>query len=51
LKFFFTDWLALRADVRQIYIFDNSMKDIEYTLGLSFYYGGSKPAPVRGMNP
>jgi OOP family OmpA-OmpF porin len=51
LKFFFTDWLALRADVRQIYIFDNSMKDIEYTLGLSFYYGGSKPAPVSRYEP
>jgi OOP family OmpA-OmpF porin len=51
LKFFFTDWLALRADVRQIYIFDDSRKDIEYTLGLSFYYGGSKPAPVSHNEP
>ncbi len=46
LKYFFTDWLALRADVRQIYIFDGSMKNIEYTLGVSFYFGGSRPAPV-----
>jgi OOP family OmpA-OmpF porin len=44
LKFFFTDWLALRGDVREIYIFDGSRKDFEYTLGLSFYFGGSKPA-------
>jgi OOP family OmpA-OmpF porin len=51
LKFFFTDWLALRADVRQIYIFDDSRKDIEYTLGLSFYFGGSKPASVSRTEP
>ena len=51
LKFFFTDWLALRGDVRQIYIFDGSMKDFEYTLGLSFYFGGSKPAPVAKDEP
>jgi OOP family OmpA-OmpF porin len=51
LKFFFTDWLALRADVRQIYIFDNSMKDNEFTVGLSFYFGGSRPAPVSRYEP
>ena len=44
LKFFFTNWLALRGDVREIYIFDNNKKDFEYTLGLAFYFGGSKPA-------
>jgi OOP family OmpA-OmpF porin len=51
LKFFFTDWLALRADVRQIYIFDDNRKDIEYTLGFSFYFGGSKPALVSRNEP
>jgi OOP family OmpA-OmpF porin len=51
LKFFFTDWLALRADVRQIYIFDDNRKDIEYTLGFSFYFGGSKPALVSRTEP
>jgi OOP family OmpA-OmpF porin len=51
LKFFFTDWLALRADVRQIYVFDNSKKDIEYTLGLTFYFGGPKPATVAKYEP
>jgi OmpA-OmpF porin, OOP family len=51
LKFFFTYWLALRADVRQVYIFDDSRKDIEYTLGLSFYFGGPKPAPVAKYEP
>jgi OOP family OmpA-OmpF porin len=51
LKFFFTERLALRADVRQIYIFDDSRKDIEYTLGLVFYFGRSKPAPVATYEP
>jgi OOP family OmpA-OmpF porin len=51
LKFFFTDWLALRGDVRQTYIFDNSRKDIEYTLGLSFYFGGAKRVPVSRYEP
>jgi len=51
LKFFFTDWLALRGDIRQIYVFDNSKKDIEYTLGLVFYFGGSKQATVTKYKP
>jgi OOP family OmpA-OmpF porin len=46
LKYFLTDWIALLADVRQFYVFDNSMKDIEYTLGLSFYFGGVQRAPA-----
>jgi OOP family OmpA-OmpF porin len=45
LKFFFTDWLALRGDARQIYIFDGSRKDFEFTLGASFYFGGAKRVP------
>ncbi|MDD5169025.1 MAG: OmpA family protein [Syntrophales bacterium] len=40
IKYFLTDWLALRADVRQLYVFDNSKKDIEYGIGLSFLFGG-----------
>lgn len=51
LKYFFNDRIALRADVRQIYIFDDSRKDIEYTLGLSFFFGGSKPAPIAKTEP
>lgn len=39
LKYFLTDRLALRADVRQLYVFDNAKKDIEYSLGLSFLFG------------
>ncbi|MDQ5988160.1 MAG: OmpA family protein [Syntrophus sp. SKADARSKE-3] len=44
-KFFMTDWLVLSADIRQMYVFDNAKKDIEYGLGLSFLIGGSKASP------
>jgi len=45
LKFFLTDYLALRADVRQHYIFDEAKKDFEWTFGVSVLLGGEKPAP------
>ena len=51
LKYFFTDWLALRGDVRESYIFDGSRKDIAYTLGLTFYFGGPKPATASRREP
>jgi OOP family OmpA-OmpF porin len=53
LNFFITDWVALRADIRDIYHFDihditggGNLNDFEYTLGLSFYFGGQKKAVV-----
>jgi OmpA-OmpF porin, OOP family len=51
LKFFFTDWLALRGDVRQIYIFDGSRKDYELTMGVVFYFGGAKRASAAAYEP
>lgn len=50
-KFFMTDWLVLRADVRQMYVFDNAKKDIEYGLGLSFMFGGPKASPILSAVP
>jgi OOP family OmpA-OmpF porin len=44
-KWFITENLALRADVRVPYLMDESWKNLEYTLGLSFLFGGEKPAP------
>jgi len=44
LKYYLKDWIALRADVQQIYVFDNSKKDFEYTMGVVFYFGGRKAA-------
>lgn len=45
-KIFFTDDLALRVDARQNFIFHDRMMDNEFTAGLTFYFGGSKPAPA-----
>lgn len=38
LKYYFNDWIALQADVRQVYVFDNSKKDLEYALGVIFHW-------------
>lgn len=45
LKWFITDWLALRGDVRVPLVFGSTYENLEYTLGLSFLFGGTKPAP------
>ncbi len=47
LKYFVTDSIALRADARQLFLFEkhNSvMYNWEYTGGLTFLFGGIKPA-------
>ncbi len=47
LKYFVTDSVALRADARQLFLFEkhNSvMYNWEYTGGLTFLFGGIKPA-------
>jgi OOP family OmpA-OmpF porin len=46
LKYFISDNLALRADIRDIVKFNETQNNIEYTVGITFYFGGSKPAPV-----
>jgi OOP family OmpA-OmpF porin len=42
LKYFLTDWLALRADVRHVLAFGSVYNNLEYTAGLVFYFGGKK---------
>lgn len=45
LKYFLTDSVALRGDVRQLFVFDhNTMYNWIYTGGVSFLFGGKKPA-------
>ena len=45
-KYFFTESVALRGDVRQLLVFaDHTVYNWEYSLGLSFLFGGAKPAP------
>jgi OOP family OmpA-OmpF porin len=50
IKYFFTDALALRADIRQLLVFDGGRSDFEYTIGLTFLFGGkiaaAAPPPV-----
>jgi len=49
LKLFLTDRVALRADGRNIFSFDDSFNHQEVTGGLDFQFGGGKaaPAPVK----
>ena len=42
LKYFITDWLAVRADVRHIISFNDVYNNLECTLGLTFYFGFDK---------
>jgi OmpA-OmpF porin, OOP family len=54
LKYFLTDSMALRADARHLFVFEehnSAMNNWEYTAGLTFLLGGKKaaapaPAPV-----
>ena len=46
LKYYFTDTVALRGDVRQLLVFaDHTVNNWEYSVGLSFLFGGKKPSP------
>ena len=54
LKYFMTDSIALRGDVRHLIVFDeHSLNNWEYTVGVSFLFGGEKPAPpvVKAPEP
>jgi OmpA-OmpF porin, OOP family len=55
LKFFLTDSIALRADVRHILPLNDKYNDLLVTLGLAFSFGGEKkieepPAPLDSDN-
>lgn len=45
-KFFMTDAMALRGDVRHLVMRDDSVTfhNLEYTVGVDFLFGGTKPA-------
>ena len=49
LKFFLTDNLALRADVRHLLPFNDRYNDLLYTVGLNFSFGGTKKAMPEMM--
>jgi OOP family OmpA-OmpF porin len=50
-KYFITDWLALRADVRHVMGLGSLYHNLEYAVGLTFYFGGAKPAPAPVVTP
>jgi len=43
-KYFVTDNIALRGDVRHVILPDNGLNNLEYTAGATFQFGGAKPA-------
>ncbi|UFS72666.1 outer membrane beta-barrel domain-containing protein [Geomonas sp. RF6] len=52
LKYFLTDSVALRGDVRQLFVFgEKTMYNWEYTAGLSFLFGGEKAVPAPAPAP
>ncbi len=56
LKYFLTENVALRGDVRHVIPFDSRHNDLLYTVGLSFAFGGTKKvepvaAPVAPPPP
>lgn len=46
LKFFMTENMALRADLRHVLAIGSVYNDLEATLGIAFYFGGKKEAPA-----
>ncbi len=46
IKYFMTPNVALKANVRHIFLLDDSRSNMMANVGLEFQFGGSKPAPV-----
>jgi OOP family OmpA-OmpF porin len=51
LKFFLTENLALRADVRHVLPFNERYNDLLYTIGLHFSFGGEKKTVAAARAP
>ncbi|MEN6473641.1 MAG: OmpA family protein [Syntrophaceae bacterium] len=45
-KYSLSDSLALRADIRHMILINDTIQNLEATLGISYLIGGDKPAPV-----
>jgi OOP family OmpA-OmpF porin len=51
-KYFLTDDLALRGDFRHLVFRDGeTLSNYEYTVGLTYMFGGKQPAPVAAPAP
>ncbi len=46
LKFFLTEWVALRADVRHVLPLNDRYNDLLYTFGINFAFGGTKKTQI-----
>jgi len=46
-KYFVSDNIALRGDVRHVILPDDELNNLEYTAGATFQFGGSKPAVLE----
>ncbi|MEO6666583.1 MAG: outer membrane beta-barrel domain-containing protein [Nitrospiria bacterium] len=49
IKYFISDSVALRADVRHLLLVADSRNNLEYTVGLTFLLGGKKAAVAASM--
>ena len=46
LKYFLYKDIALRGDIRHMILLNDNYNNLEYTIGLAYYFGGPKPAPL-----
>ena len=51
IKYFLTDSIALRGDVRHVILPDDELNNLEYTAGVTFLIGGERPAVVAAVAP
>jgi len=51
LKYFLTENIALRGDVRHVYSYEPSQSNLLYTLGLTFLFGGEKAKEISYEAP
>lgn len=56
LKYYFEDYLAIRADLRQLMVYSdvNTRNDLEFTTGLTYYFGKErkkKAPPTQAQKP
>ncbi|MCM2357670.1 MAG: OmpA family protein [Geobacteraceae bacterium] len=52
IKYFLTDDLALRGDFRHlVFKDDETLHNYEYAVGLTYQFGGEKPAPEKAAEP
>ena len=51
LKIFFAEDWAVRADIRHVYVPDETYNNVEYGIGLSYFFGGKKQAVIPPPPP